>query len=204
MTKDLIVLVADGQQEITLKTLLTERRQSMGIQNITFDVFRHPRRDPGVFHEADKFLDLFMPPAYAHAIVLLDREWEGSPGDAQHQRQLIVQRMQLSGWPEDTFEVIVIDPELEAWIWSTSEEVATVLRLSWQEIKEIAHSKGYWPAGWAKPTRPKELFTEILRQQRRSSSDAIFQALARKVGLTRCQDPAFLLLCNRLRDWFSL
>jgi hypothetical protein len=43
MSKDLVALVADVQQEKTLETLLRERSQALGIRPINFDIYRHPR-----------------------------------------------------------------------------------------------------------------------------------------------------------------
>lgn len=199
---DLVALVADVQQESTLKTLLNERRQSLHIRPITCEVLRHPRKDPGVFHESHGLLDLYRP-RYARALVMLDREWSGAPGDVAYQRQDVLRRLQASGWQTGSCEVIVCDPELEMWVWSGSEHVATVLRATWDEIHALASARGYWTAGAAKPSRPKELLEAILKQQNRPRSSAIFQQLAKHVGLARCQDPAFILLRDTLRQWFG-
>ena len=73
--KDLVVLVADVQQEKTLETLLTHRRSALGIRNLTFDIFRHPRHDPGVFNEASDFLVSYIS-SHTRALVLLDATWD--------------------------------------------------------------------------------------------------------------------------------
>ena len=54
--KDLVVLVADIQQQQTVATLLTERYPSLRIRDINFDIYTHSNRDPGVFHGAGSFL----------------------------------------------------------------------------------------------------------------------------------------------------
>ena len=76
--KDLVVLVADRDQEQTVSTLLTKRPQSLGIQemSIDLDILRHPNRDPGVFKEAGRVLSVFAQ-QYQHALVLIDAEWGG-------------------------------------------------------------------------------------------------------------------------------
>ena len=48
----------------------------------------------------------------------------------------------------------------------------------------------------------KELLAAILRQQNRPHSSALFQALAARIGLTRCQDNAFIQLRQILQNWF--
>lgn len=48
MSKDLVVLVADVQQEKTLETFLRERHRSLRMREVAFDIYRHPRHDAGV------------------------------------------------------------------------------------------------------------------------------------------------------------
>jgi hypothetical protein len=202
MSKDLIVLTADRQQELTIKTLLDERYHSLGIRQIEYDIFRHPRKDPGVFHEAADFLAAYCPPQYQHALVLLDHAWDGAPDDPDLMRQQLNDAL-MPRWDEDRFEIIVIVPELETWVWSQSPHVAEILRTSWENIRALAETSGYWTQEQAKPADPKRLLEDILAQQRRPRSSAIFQALARQVGLAGCIDPAFTRMREALTRWFS-
>ena len=71
-------------------------------------------------------------------------------------------------------------------------------------VRQYGEDRGYWAADEDKPTRPKELLEEILRQNRISRSAAFFSRLARRVALTRCVDPAFDELKNTLGIWFPL
>lgn len=76
-SKQLIVLTADVQQKQTVETLLSKRWESLGIRQIQADIFPHPRRDPGVYHEAGNFLASFVE-QYSHALVMIDAEWGDS------------------------------------------------------------------------------------------------------------------------------
>ena len=203
MNKELVVLVADIQQEKTLDTLLRERYHSFGIRPVSaYDIFRHPRKDPGVFHEAADFLAPYVT-SHRHALVMLDAAWDGAPGDAVHLRAQLMNGMQAKGWRRNTYQVIVIDPELEIWVWADSTEVPGVLRTSWDDIYALARKAGYWDEDQLKPGHPKELLEALLRQQRRPRSSALFQEIARRVGLSRCQDPAFVMLRETLQAWFG-
>lgn len=202
MTKDLIALTADVQQEKTLETLLRERRQALRIREVQFDIFRHPRSDPGVFYEAHNLLRAYQN-SYAYALVLLDRQWSGSPGNSDTLRAQIGQRLEQSGWPPDRYVVVVADPELEAWVWADSQVVAEELRLDWSAIRALGKERGFWPADAAKPIYPKELLEAILFRQRRPRSAAIFQAIARRVSLEQCADPSFILLRETFQRWFA-
>lgn len=203
MMKDLIALTADGQQEKTLETLLCERRQALRIREVRFDIFRHPRSDPGVYREAHNFLRPYRQ-AYAYALVLLDRQWSGSPGNGDTLRVQIGQRLEQSGWSPDQYVVVVADPELEAWVWVESQVVAEELRLDWAAIRTLGKERGFWPADAPKPIRPKELLEAILIRQRRPRSAAIFQAIARRVSLEHCTDPSFILMREKFQHWFAL
>ena len=202
MTRDLIVLTADVQQEKTLETLLRERYGSLGIRQVSFNIFRHPRKDAGVCREAHSFLRPYQG-SYAYALVLLDSEWSGSPGGGAILREQISGRLAQSGWPPERCAVIVTEPELEAWVWADSPVVAEELRLEWPAIRSLADELAVWPADRAKPARPKELLETILQHQRRPRSAALFQAIARRVSLARCVDPAFVLLRETLIQWFG-
>lgn len=200
--KDLVALVADVQQEKTLDTLLSKRHHSLGIRTITYDIFRHPRKDPGVYHEAADFLSPYTS-SYRYALILLDTAWDSVPGDAAFLHAQIMSRMQSKGWSEERCQVIPIVPELEIWVWGSSPVVNEVLRMSQQDIRSLADRCGGWDEGRSKPNEPKQLLETVLRQQRRPRSSALFQELAARVSLRRCQDPAFTALRSTLQRWFS-
>ena len=58
MMKNLVVLVPDKNTKFVLQGLLP-RHQSFGIKEIQYDIFVHPHRDPGVYHNAVNFLQTF-------------------------------------------------------------------------------------------------------------------------------------------------
>ena len=198
--KDLVILVADIQQEKTIQTLLEERRHSLGLGLVTFDIFRHPGHDPGVYRQAGAFLAA-LAHQYRYALVLLDVAWEGSPNNATEIEQTIQTDLDLHGW-RDRSAVIALDPELEVWVWASSPHVPTELGMTWQQIKELAEQEGYWPPGATKPARPKELLEDVLYRTRKRRSSALFTRLARRIGLAACQDAAFVRLRETLQTWF--
>ena len=198
--KDLVVLVADSHQEKTVATLLTERYPSLGIRDINSDIHTHPNRDPGVFHEAGDFLSIFAQ-QYQHALVLIDAEWDGSPGNAEEIEAKIQDDLNRSGW-EGRSAVIVIDPELEIWVWSQSRHVPELFGTNWETIKDLGHRTGYWQAGETKPSRPKDLLDKVLHRTRRRRSAALYRQLAGRVSLETCQDGSFCRFREILQGWF--
>ena len=202
--KDLVVLVADGHQKQTVATLLTKRQPSLGIRqvpiNIDSDIFTHPNSDPGVFKEAGRFLSVFAQ-QYQHALVLIDAEWGEDPLSAEEIEEKVQDDLNRNGWKGQS-AVIVIDPELEIWVWSQSSHVPRLFGTDWETIKDLGHRTNYWQEGETKPSRPKELLEEVLRRTRKRRSAALYQQLARKVGLRTCQDDSFARFREVLQGWF--
>jgi hypothetical protein len=54
-SKDLIVLTADKAMKLGMEALIL-RHANLGIRALSFDVFPHPRNDPGVFGGSHDFL----------------------------------------------------------------------------------------------------------------------------------------------------
>ena len=198
--KDLVVLVADIQQQQTVATLLTERYPSLGIRDINFDIYTHSNRDPGVFHEAGDFLSISAQ-QYQHALVVIDAEWSGSPENVKEIEAKIQDDLNRNGW-EGRSAVVVIDPELEIWVWSQSDVVPRLLGTDWETIKDLGDQTGYWQEGETKPSRPKEMLDMVLRRTRKPRSSALFRQLAGTVGLSRCQDSSFRRFREILQEWF--
>lgn len=202
--KDLIVLVADGHQEQTVATLLTRRQPSLGIRQISIDIGSdirpHPHRDPGVFDEAGNFLSVFAR-QYQYALVLIDAEWREDPLSAEEIEEKIQGDLDKNGW-EGRSAVIVIDPELEIWVWSTSPHVPSLFGTDWETIKNLGYQTGHWQEGETKPSRPKELLVEVLRRTKTKYSAALYRQLAEKVSLRGCQDSSFHRFREVLQEWF--
>jgi len=202
--KDLVILVADKNIEYTVQGLLG-RPHDLGIRDIEWDLFVHPRRDPGCLNEAHEFLRP-MTRDYAYALVLFDRHGcgrENDPSDALSDR--VRSRLARNGWPERA-EVVVLDPELEAWVWSPSPHVEECLGWTHQHppLREWLAEQGYWPRQTPKPPDPKAAMEAVLRQVRKPRSSAIYLDLARQVSLHGCTDAAFRRFGETLRRWFPL
>ena len=202
---DLIVLVADADMEQTLRTLLARRTEALGIPPVRFKVHRHHRRDPGVFGDAPNFLRLYLRRA-RYALVLLDREGSGQEHrlTAEEMEADLEDRLRRNGWKpvksRPRAVAVVLDPELEVWVWSRSPHVAEVLGLSQRELQRFLAD---WPlASSGKPQRPKEAMLAALRLSGRPRSPRVFQELAERVSL-RGGERAFDKLRRALRTWFA-
>lgn len=201
---DLVCLLADKSIEATLVGILG-RPSALAIRPVEIETVVHPRRDPGCFHEAGKLLAGFTSRA-RHALVVLDRAWEGAPSvpgiELEQQLEGSLRALTPAGWAR----AVVIEPELEAWVFSSSPHVATAI--GWPEstahLRATLEDHGLWTRDQAKPGDPKATLDWVLRTVKRPRSSAIYRTLARTVSLRRCEDPSFLRLTGVLRGWFGV
>ncbi len=198
--RDLVVLTADKDAETALRTVL-RRTEALGVREIDAEFFVHPERDPGVLARADDFLRPFLR-SHQYALVMLDREGCGRERRTPEELQRAIETaLEKSGWRQRA-TAIVVDPELEAWVWADSRHVAEAL--GWPdfgELRRFLQSKGFTPVT-GKPAKPKEAMEAALRQVRRPRSSSIYAEIAEKVSLLRCHDAAFRRLRDALRQWF--
>lgn len=136
--------------------------------------------------------------------MVLDEAWDGTPG-AVRIRQEIEANMRSVGWPVGRFAAIVIQPELENWIWQDSPHLAAAFRFTKQSsLREWLSSQQLWPIGRPKPPDPKKAVERTLRTSRMPRSSSIYFNICRKVSIRGCTDESSQVLLNVLRAWFPL
>ena len=199
---DLVCVVADKQMEAAISGLL-DRPKAIGIRPIAKEILRHPGHDPGCYDRPTEILRGYRQSA-EHALIILDHAWDGVPSKSgAHLESLIDEKFRDEGMA-DWAVPVVIDPELEAWVFSGSPHVAQIL--GWQnpnpDLRETLEQQHFWKPGNPKPTDPKAALRYVLRETGKRHSSSLFRELARRVSTKRCQDRAFLRLRNLLQDWF--
>jgi hypothetical protein len=201
--RDLVFLVADNAMRQVMQGFLgREPHRRLGCGEFTIDpdleIRVEPTNDPGVFGKAHELLQPYEN-SHQHAVVMVDSDWNGSPGAAAI-REHISERL-ARGWRE--FAVIVIEPELEAWLINDTPHLAQVFRCP-RDFRQILAAAGHWPDGAMKPPRPKEALEHLRHRHRARATNAEFGKLAAAMSVSRCQDPAFIELRERLRGWFPV
>lgn len=199
---DLAVLVADSNTGAAVRGLLA-RQESLGIRVVEYELYVHPERDSGCFLRAHDFLRP-MHRRCAHALVLFDCAGSGRERlsrDALEDE--VATRLSQAGWGERA-AVVVLDPELEVWVWSGSPEVDRCL--GWHgrqpDLRSWLAGEGLWNPRQAKPDDPKLATERALRKARKPRSSAVYEQLARRVSLQGCTDAAFVRLVGILKAWF--
>lgn len=207
--RDCLFLVADKNMEGMLKGFFSRNAfcQTLGCGHFDFDyrqdlVVAHGQNDPGLYTRANEFLQPYVG-THRHAVVIVDAEWDGSPGEAVIS-QRINDHLISAGWSEGCGCAVVIAPELENWVWQDSPHVCSALGFdgAFTALRTALENQGFWQQNTAKPDRPKEAVEWVLRQSRKGRSSAIYHQLAMRVTARGCTDAAFDTLRNTLVRWF--
>lgn len=209
--RDLFVVVADLDAENAIRTLLCQRQPALGIQ-LDFkpdrppngDMLRYWGRDSGCYKDA---VDLLRPPqqTHRHGLLCFDRHGSGAESRAREEVEAEIEdHLVASGWPRGNVAAVVLDPELEAWVWSSSPHVAEIL--GWRGEREnmisFLQARKLWEPNSPKPSDPKEAMRQALRSKQKMGGARLFAELASRVTLQGCQDPAFQKLQQTLARWF--
>jgi hypothetical protein len=201
MPTDLILLAADKNIEHGMRGLLG-RPQALGIRPLTSKIYVHPQRDPACAQKPHEFLRQFSRD-YDRALVVFDHQGCGMedriPLDIEaNVRQLLA----ANGWDGRRADAVVIAPELEAWVFSTSPQVETCL--AWPvavPLRQWLEGHGLWRQQDRKPD-PKTALEKALANPRRPRSSAIYESLANAVDFAECQDASFNRFKRVLQNWF--
>jgi hypothetical protein len=198
---DLIALVPDRDIDASLHGLLADPAR-LGIAATTYEIARHVRHDPGVRRECALFLRPYIRLA-RYALVVLDHEGSGHHGAPSDLELDLQAKLTQNGW-ERRCAAVVIQPEVENWIWSDSRHVDTVLGwpVEGMDLRDWLVREGYLLVGQSKPQDPKGAMVAALRKARKRPSSAHYGALAASVDFRNCTDPAFQKLLSTLRAWF--
>lgn len=198
---DLVVLAADKNMQSAIKGALA-RPVALRIRPITFDFRVHPGRDGGVRTSG---IDVLRRERhrFGHAILVLDFEGSGArAGQTSIELEADLDSKLAAIWGNDA-KAVVIDPELEAWVWGSDNALSSAL--SWplgQSIRPWLSDRGFAFNGVGKPERPKEAFEALVAVHKLPRSSAIYEGITSQISLAACKDAAFGRLRDSLRTWF--
>lgn len=210
--KDLLFLVADKDMAEAIGGFLGRPAvdRVIGCRPFAFDGRRDIRvaagqNDCGLYVRANELLRPYVA-EYRHAVVIVDEEWDGSPGaDAICSR--LADHLGDAGWTADRCLGLVVRPEADVWLWSSSPHSATALGwASWDVLRPALETNGWLASGEAKPARPKEAAEWALKngETRTPRSAALYRKVASSVSVHKCEDTALAALLEALRGWFPL
>lgn len=171
------------------------------------DIFRKGgQTDGGLWKHAHTNLTPFKD-LYDHAVIVLDADFEPHPGvDALHAD--ISANMTAAGWLADSFCVVVIDPELEAWLWAPNLNVAKAFgHESFPKLKAALVQENLWTSSNPKPDDPKKARDRAVKLGGKITGGPLFKGVfggISKRACDRCVEPGFNALRHALQTWFPV
>lgn len=211
--RDIIFHLADRHMEDGLRAFFSRDNWHyvLGCERFNIDpesesdIYRVPGcTDGGVWKHAHANLQLFKD-KYRHAVIVLDAAFEPHPGAAVL-RDDISRRMIASGWANDRFSVIVIQPELEAWLWAPNLNVALAFGYAnFDQLRGALEAEALWNAGEPKPHDLKGARDHAAKHGGKKTGGPIFKNVFGNISrraLDLCTEPGFEALRISVRTWF--
>jgi len=199
--KDLVLLVADKNAQFALKGALG-RSEALGIRPIEFEFRVHSGRDGGARKTGPEMLALELR-RFHHALLVLDFDGCGTDLLTATDLEAQLDARLFPHW-KTAAKSIVIEPELDVWVWGSDNAVETVIE--WPAgpgVRQWLRRQGFTFQTNEKPTRPKEALEAALRVPALPRSSALYQSIAERISLRHCHDLAFIRLREQLIEWFS-
>jgi len=211
MKRPCLFLVADGTMEQVLIKFLSRGHLEgrLGCRTFDFDPrqdvkvdVRNGNTDGGIHRRAHELLRLFQR-SHQNAVVMLDQKFGGQLPAAVI-REEIRHNLLHNGWSAECVEVVVIDPELEVWLWQRrNPHIARAFRYNGAiSLEEFLEAEGFWPSAAMKPAQPKDAAHLLLRRYRAGVPVVVYRLTIEHISVSGCQDPAFSRLVGALRRWF--
>jgi hypothetical protein len=208
-----VFLVADGTMAQVLNRFLSRGyfEDRLGCRTFGFDFqqdvvvdVRNGNTDGGIHRRTHTLLRPYLP-SYQNAVVMLDQNF-GRRLPAAVVRGEILNNLLHNGWSAECVEVVVIDPELEVWLWQRGNpHIARAFRYYESvSLEAFLEAAGFWSATALKPARPKDAARLLIRQCNAGVPMVVYSLIVENISVRGCQDPAFNLLASALRRWFPI
>jgi len=158
--------------------------------------------DPGLYSHGTELLSAFER-RYEHFVVMMDAQWDGSPG-ADAIRNRMREHLTQAGWATDDCHAVVLEPEVDLWLWTGTDHTAKAMGWdSWSDLQTGLIGNGFLSPGQTKPQRPKEAAEWALRAKGKPRTSGVYHRISSVASLTRhACEPSLLELMETLRRWF--
>ncbi len=204
--KDLLVFVADADAQAFMRGIL-EKPKALGIRPISFDIERHPLKDPGMVQTGPELTGM-KKEDYQRVLLMLDfhgsgREHRETPDAVRLQMQ---DRLDSLTWTGNS-SVAVLVPELECWCWYCENAIRRHYQVKEDDLDRWM-SQGATDLGISldelKLQQPKELFEYIVKDRlRRTISPRDFYEMSRLASVKALlKSDSFKSIVTALRGWF--
>lgn len=198
-----LLVVLEGPRDREVIRAVLGRPAALGIRQITFQCVQRSSavcaQGPDIARQQRN--------RFRYVICLWDHQGSGqgkTPARAQGEVQAQLNRNTLKGCSK----ALVIDPELEIWLWQDQAAIVNVLGVGmnqlWQSLN--AWQQAQFPTQTVRALIrqfPKEALEEVIRQAGEKPSAALYGRIAAKANLQLWGSvPSFKLFRRTLRRWF--
>jgi hypothetical protein len=155
--------MARGRQRCSIFLCCLGIEDRLGCRSFDFDFqqdvvvnVRNGNTDGGIHRRAHELLRRFLH-SHQNAVVMLDKNFGGRL-PAAVVRGEIRHNLLHNGWSAECVEVVVIDPELEVWLWQRGNlHVTRAFRYNGPvSLEAFLEAAGFWSTTASKPARPKK------------------------------------------------
>ena len=195
---DLGLILADKNMEYAVRGICS-RSESLAIRTITIQTKVLPGRDGGTRTTGPDLLRLWHG-QILHGIVMLDWDGSGASQNSAIELETDLDTRIAPTWG-DRAKAIVIDPELDGWMWGSDNVLKQVLDCDFP-IREWLRERNFEFAENGKPILPKNAMDALMTELRRPRSSATYKKIADRISLNKCVDPAFVRFRATLQRWF--
>ncbi|HEY0924179.1 methylation-associated defense system protein MAD4 [Rheinheimera pacifica] len=214
--RDIVFLVADGEMQATVEGFFDNPAFDRRLQCARFefdtkqDLIKHPRKDPGVYQDGHNLLKSYVD-THNYAVVMVDFAFNNNLRTMDYKQfcETIKANMRATGWPDDRFFVMAINPELEVLMWqadtSRIEHVFDYPReREGVSLRDWLQRRNLWNAGELKPFDPKSAINIACSQGwgRKKTHSLLFKRIAQEVSFSGCQDKSFNGLLQKIQAWY--
>jgi hypothetical protein len=204
MKKDLIILAADSTARTMLDQLIDRFPIVLGLRPFSCEILVHPKRDPGCYNFGVDDLTEYEK-HFEHCILMFDHEGCGAEHNSAAEIETELERQLITrGW-NNRNAVIVIDPELENWIWTNS--LHTAKAMGWEDLATLTAwltAQKWLQPNAKKPNHPKEAMEAAVKYRlRKPITKEMFESIAAKASFKSCTSPSFIKFKNTVVRWFT-
>ncbi len=201
--KNLVVLVPDIDIENCVMSLLDRFLLLENLAPYNYKIIRHPMRDPGCLVDPEAYLRSYLK-THDFALVIFDHDGCGKEKETREKLEAKVTALiGRNGW-EGRSACVVIDPEIENWIWANSQKMAELV--GWksnEDLRKHLEENNFLPKGKDKPPKPKEALKFALKGTNIRISPALYQSITSAVPFKSCTSPSFLKFKSTITTWFQ-
>ncbi len=214
MMRDIVFLVADGEMQATVEGFFENEAFDQRLQCARFefdtkqDLIKHPRKDAGVYQDGHNLLKSYMG-THQYAVVMVDFAFNDNLEIMDYGQfcDNMKAKMKKSGWPEERFLIMAINPELEVLMWQAdTRRIEPIFNFQGESggLRAWLQERNLWEIGLPKPQDPKAAIDKVRNQNwgRKKTHTQIFKRIAKDVSFRGCEDESFNSFLRQIQAWF--